>query len=73
MKDDLGHSGEYLMEEHSGNRTVGSDSLLHHLTFRGVGPRKFARVQQLRSINECFLSELGDRAMIVNIVADFTG
>ncbi|KAF3000080.1 hypothetical protein E8E13_002178 [Curvularia kusanoi] len=63
MKDDLGHDGEYLMKDYGGNRTTGYDSLLHSLTYTGRGPRNLARVQQLRSVNECFLSNLGDQAI----------
>ncbi|KAF5720072.1 Ypk2p [Fusarium mundagurra] len=62
MKDDLGHDGEYLMKDYGGNRTTGYNSLLHLLTHTG-GVRNLARVQQLRSVNECFLFDLGDKAI----------
>lgn len=63
MKDDLGHDGEYLMKDYGGNRVMGYNSLLHFLTHTGGGPRNLARVQQLRSINDRFLPELGNRTI----------
>ncbi|KAF2249641.1 hypothetical protein BU26DRAFT_286927 [Trematosphaeria pertusa] len=57
---ELGHTGE-LMKEFGGNRTRVYNAILHELTHSSRGGPGLARMQRLRSVNEQFLSALGNR------------
>ncbi|KAF1962379.1 hypothetical protein CC80DRAFT_487856 [Byssothecium circinans] len=60
----LGHDGETLIKEYGGNRTLGFNALLQDIGIpEGGRPPNLARIQKLRNVNECFLSDLSDRAI----------
>jgi hypothetical protein len=58
----LAHDSEEFVRDYGRDRAVGLKSLLHQFTTYGESSN-VARVKQLSSTNERFLSDLGDRAI----------